>query len=409
MKAKLYFRVAALACMTAAIAACSENEEARKQTNYVYLSSQESLFLTEDQSDTLVVDLLLSQAVQNRTVLDFELQQNTDSVLALLNSPLVLEPGSKTAALKIVSNKKGLLEETRSMRLTLKSSTDAQIKLWNANPPLIIQVRPDSELQELTDAQKQLLAGYRERLGIDVSRFLGRLDCKVRIVFPTDERGSFFTDNEVREFQGKSVLALSDQATPDSPVLKMTDNPMGLTSFLDEIFKKETVDNEFWMGKPYAQPVLNLIGYQPAQETFNVTLDSLVLKGDHTVDFLAERKNNYDEPITVVPFRFSYSAWERMKKQAERGDKFQVEEGGTKVEYTLADAIATGTSLNPDACLFSSSLEHDAWENEPSDWVKPSAVFDEQAGTLTFTFPWDHSSSSGYTQIQVVYTLKNKK
>ena len=189
----------------------------------------------------------------------------------------------------------------------------------------------------------------------------------------------------------------------------MTDNPMGLNSFLYEIFKKETVDNEFWMGKPYAQPVLNLIGYQPAQETFNVTLDSLVLKGDHTVDFLAERKNNYDEPITVVPFRFSYSAWERMKKQAERGDKFQVEEGGTKVEYTLADAIATGTSLNPDACLFSSSLEHDAWENEPSDWVKPSAVFDEQAGTLTFTFPWDHSSSSGYTQIQVVYILKNKK
>ena len=284
------------------------------------------------------------------------------------------------------------------MRLTLKSSTDAQIKLWNANPPLIIQVRPDSELQELTEAQKQLLAGYRERLGIDVSRFLGRLDCKVRIVFPTDERGSFFTDSEVREFQGKSVLTLSDQATPDSPVLKMTDNPMGLTSFLYEIFKKETVDNEFWMGKPYAQPVLNLIGYQPAQETFNVTLDSLVLKGDHTVDFLAERKNNYDEPITVVPFRFSYSAWERMKKQAERGDKFQVEEGGTKVEYTLADAIATGTSLNPDACLFSSSLEHDAWENEPSDWVKPSAVFDEQGGTLTFTFP------SGSQQLIGLYT-----
>lgn len=409
MKAKYYFHMAALLCMTAGVTACSENEEGKKQTNYVRLSSQQSLILHEDQADTLLVDLLLGQAVQSRTVLEFELKQNADSVLALVNSPLVLEPGTKTAVLKIVSNRKSRLEETRPMELVLKSSTDAHIRLWNTTPPFVLTVRPDSELQELTEEQKQMVAGYKERLGIDVSRFLGRLDCKVRIVFPTDEKGTFFTDNEVREFTGKSVLALSEKATADVPVLKMTDNPMGLTTFLYEIFKKETVESEFWMGMPYARPVLNLIGYQPAQEIFDVTLDSLVLHADKHVDFMGNAKNLYDEDITVVPFRFEYSAWDRMKKQAAQGDKFQVEEGGTQVEYTLADAIASGTSLNPEAYLFASTIDSDVWENDPSDWVAPSASFDEQAGTLTFTFPWDHTNSSGYTQIQVVYTLKTSK
>lgn len=406
MKAKNYFKVAALVCMAVGVVACSENEDVKKQTNYVRLSSQNSLSIHEDQSDTIVVDLLLGQAVQHRTVLNFELEQNSDSVMSLLNSPLVLEPGTKTAVLKIVSNKKSLLEETRPMELVLKSSTDTNIRIWDATPPFVLTVHPDSELQELTEEQKQLIAGYKERLGIDVARFLGRLECKVKIVFPTDEKGTFFTDSEVREFEAKSILALSEKATADTPVLKMTDNPMGLTSFLYEIFRKETVESEYWMGMPYAQPVLNLINYQPSQEIFNVTLDSLVLYTDKSVAFLGTAKNLYEEDITVVPFQFQYSAWDRMKKQAEQGDRFQVEEGGTQVEYTLADAIASGTSLNPRACLFTTSVDYDAWGNEPSDWVKPSASFDEQAGTLTFVFPCDHSNSSGYTQIQVVYTLK---
>lgn len=409
MKAKYYFQMAALVCMAAGVVACSENEDVKKQTNYVRLSSQHSLSIHEDQSDTIMIDLLLGQAVQHRTVLNFELEQNSDSVLSLLNSPLVLEPGTKTAVLKIVSNQKSLLEEPRPMELVLKSSTDTNIRIWDATPPLVLTVHPDSELQELTEEQKQLIAGYKERLGIDVSRFLGRLECKVRIVFPTDEKGTFFTDSEVREFDAKSILALSEKATADTPVLKMTENPMGLTSFLYEIFRKETVESEFWMGMPYARPVLDLIGYQPAQEIFDVTLDSLVLHADKHVDFMGKAKNLYDEDITVVPFRFEYSAWDRMKKQAAQGDKFQVEEGGTQVEYTLADAIASGTSLNPEAYLFASTIDSDVWENDPSDWVAPSASFDEQAGTLTFTFPWDHTNSSGYTQIQVVYTLKTSK
>lgn len=409
MKTKYSFRVAVLIGAAAVLTACSEQEEGRKQTNYMRLSSQHSLILNEDQTDTIAVDLLLGQTVRDRTVLNFELQQNDGEVLSLVNPSVVLEAGAKTAVLKIVSNRKSLLDEPRSIILALRSSSDARIRLLATDHPFLLTVRPDSRLPEITEAQKQLLTGYKQRLGIDVERFLGRLDCRVRVVFPTDEKGTFFTDSEVREFQGQSILALSEKATAEMPVLKMTDNPMGLTAFLYEIFRKETVENESWMGKPYAKPVLDLTGYQAPQEVFEVTLDSLVLKADKTVDFLGVTRNSYDEPITVVPFRFRFSAWERMKKKAEQGEKFQVEEGGKRVEYSLTDAIATGSSLNPETYLFTSALDHDAWENTPSDWLKPSATFDEQAGTLTFRFPWDHSGSSGYTQIQVVYTLKKKK
>ena len=67
------------------------------------------------------------------------------------------------------------------------------------------------------------------------------------VVYPTDDIGTFY-DEETRSFEGKSVITLSDNATAERPILKMIDNPLGLTSFLWEILKKETIeDDEVWI------------------------------------------------------------------------------------------------------------------------------------------------------------------
>lgn len=411
MKAKYVWGMSAMMLLFAGFVSCSEETEdgGKKQTNYVSLTGNGSLTITEDQQDTIKVNMLLAQTVKANTTLEFVLQNNDDAVVKFVNPTITLNPGEKTAVLKFVSNNKSLLEEVRPMTLVLQSSTDENIKLLNTSSPIVLTINPDAELQVLTEEQKQLLASYKENMGIDVARFLGRLECKVKVTFPSDEIGTFFDDNEVREFQGKSVLALSEASTAEKPVLKMTSNPLGLTDFLYEIMRKETVESEYWMASPYAQPILDKVQYEASKETFDVTLDNLVLNADKTVNFLGEALDSYGDPVTVVPFAYNYSAWNRMKQQAEAGDKIQVEEGGTTVEYTLAEAIEMGSSLNPESFLVYSSLHEDKWENEPSDWVNPQAQFDEAAGTLTFTFPWDHANSSGYTKIEVVYTLKNNK
>ena len=58
------------------------------------------------------------------------------------------------------------------------------------------------------------------------------------------------------------MITLSENATADRPILKMIDNPMGITSFLWEIYRKETVENEFWIfeGSKYVS-MMEAIGY----------------------------------------------------------------------------------------------------------------------------------------------------
>lgn len=407
MKMKYYLGMTALMALPFVFVSCEEEQATPTQTNYLSMTIEGSQIITEDQKDTLSVDLLLATSVKETTTLNFELQNNADTILYILNPSVTLQAGQKQAELKIISKNKSRLEEARTMPLILSSATDASIRQFDA--PLVITVRPDSDIPVLTEEQENLIEGYKNRLGIDVQRFIGRLDCKVRIVQPLDEKGLFFDESEVREFSGKSVITLSKYATADTPVLVMTENPLGLESFLHEMMTKETVDNESWLAYPYAAPVLDLIAFDAQKEIFNVSLDSLVLQSDKSVGFLAERMDAYDEPITVVPFQYSYTAWDRMKAKAEEGAQFEVEEGGTTVTYSVADAIEMGTSLNPYSYLQYSTLTEDTYENEPSDWVEPKAFFDEEAGSLTFVFPWDHTSSSGYTQIQVIYTLKDKK
>ena len=209
---------------------------------------------------------------------------------------------------------------------------------------------------------------------------MGEVSCRVEVTFPADEVG-VFSDTETRSFEGKSMITLSENATADRPILKMIDNPMGITSFLWEIYRKETVENEFWIfeGSKYVS-MMEAIGYDMSKEVFSVVLDNLELLPDEgTFSFVGPTLNLWDEEIESLPFEYSFTAWERWKKMADEG-----------------------ITLNP-VCLVYSSIDEDNWENEPSDWIEPKGMFNEK--TFSFQFPWDHVNSLGYTQIRVTYTL----
>ena len=160
-----------------------------------------------------------------------------------------------------------------------------------------------------------------------------KLSCRVEVTFPADEVG-VFSDTETRSFEGKSMITLSENATADRPILKMIDNPMGITSFLWEIYRKETVENEFWIfeGSKYVS-MMEAIGYDMSKEVFSVVLDNLELLPDEgTFSFVGPTLNLWDEEIESLPFEYSFTAWERWKKMADEGGTILVQEGDNMVE-----------------------------------------------------------------------------
>lgn len=195
-------------------------------------------------------------------------------------------------------------------------------------------------------------------------------------------------------------------ATAERPILKMIDNPLGLTSFLWEILKKETIeDDEVWMEQPYNQAMVKAINFSEDEEEFKVLLDNIELEPEaQSISFVTtvQDVNGYD--LKNVPFEYSFTAWDRWKTMGEQGKTVSVLEGDNWVEYSVAELITEyAITLDPIAYLLYSSIDEDGWENEPSDFIEPKGSFNED--TFTFQFSWDHYNSGGYTQIYVTYTL----
>ena len=264
-------------------------------------------------------------------------------------------------------------------------------------------------IRDRTEEQLELIKGYKEKYGLDLNQFIGVLKCHVEIRYPEGDIGILY-DEETRSFEGKSVITLSDNATAERPILKMIDNPMGLTSFLWEIFQKETIEEESWATNERNQCMLTAIGFDRDKEEFEVTLDNLeLLLEERSISFLGTVLDNYDEPITSVPFKYSFTAWNRWKQKADNGEKVAVPDGdgdgGNPIytEYSVSDLIEEGTTLEPRIYLVTSTVDEDILENEPSDFIESKGSFNED--TFTFQFSWDHAYSAGYTQIYVTYTL----
>lgn len=165
---------------------------------------------------------------------------------------VLIKAGEKKASFKIASNHKGLIKAQRSMTLKVKDYTDPRMQAWR---DLKLIVKPSVESPTLTEEQLELIKEYKEKYGLDLNQFIGVLKCNVEIRYPEGDIGTFY-DEETRSFEGKSVITLSDNATAERPILKMIDNPMGLTSFLWEILQKETIEEESWAINEWNQCML---------------------------------------------------------------------------------------------------------------------------------------------------------
>jgi hypothetical protein len=418
---KLLFLLAILPIV--ALTSCAGDDDKDKMTNYVQLSVNGSTSgattITEDATEPVVINVLLSYFVEEATTINFELTGNEGDILRLENNIIEIPANEKTAEIKVYSNNRNSLITEQSVGLIIASSSNDKIVLSN---PWTIKVRPASTMPELTDDQKAMIAGYKENLGIDLYRMLGKVSCSVKVSFPYaegDDKDYFNDGEDSRTFTAESVITLSENATAEKPVLKMVSNPMGMDDFMFEMLRKNTTEDvyESWYYYPYSIAVMNAVGYAPgdddkymiaATETFEMTLDNISIENGE-ITFVQEVEDSWGDMINSVPFEYNFSLWNKLQAKSEEIVEVDEYGDGEMVEYTIGELFEYGASMDPKQYLMLSTISEDYFENEPSDWVEPSASYDFENGTFKFVFPFDMYNSYGYQNVEVTYTMNAAK
>ena len=406
-----------------ALTSCAGDDDKDKMTNYVQLSVNGSTSgattITEDATEPVLINVLLSYFVEETTTINFELTGNDGDILRLENNIVEIPANEKTAEIKVYSNNRNSLITEQSVGLIIASSSNDKIVLSN---PWTIKVRPASTMPELTEEQKAMIAGYKENLGIDLYRMLGKVSCTVKVSFPYvegDDKDYFNDGEDSRTFTAESVITLSENATAEKPVLKMISNPMGMDDFMFEMLRKNTTEDvyESWYYYPYSIAVMNAAGYAPADddkymiaatETFEMTLDNISIENGE-ITFVQEVEDSWGDMINSVPFEYNFSLWNKLQAKSEEIVEVDEYGDGEMVEYTIGELFEYGASMDPKQYLMLSTITEDYFENEPSDWVEPSASYDFENGTFKFAFPFDMYNSYGYQNVEVTYTMNAAK
>ena len=419
MKLKNLLFLLAFLPIVALTSCANDDDDKTKMTNYVQLSVNGGTAgvttIAEDATEPVVLDVLLSYFVEEATTINFALTGNEGDILRLENSVVEIPANTKTAQVKVYSNNRNSLIAEQSVTLTIASSSNDKIVLSN---PWVIKVTPVAQVGDLTEEQKALIAGYKESLGIDLYRMLGKLNCSVKVSFPYvdgDDKNSFNDGNDSRTFTGETIITLSENATPEKPVLKMVSNPMGMNDFMFEMLRKHTTEDvwESWYSAPYSMAVMNAVGYTPGDddkyyvastETFEMTLDDISIE-DGEIKFVAEGPDAYGDLIDLVPFEYNYSLWNKLQAKSEEVVEVDESGEGDMAEYTLGELFEYGASLDPKEYLFTTTISEDGIENDPSDWVEPSASYDFENGTFKFVFPFAMTNTYGYLNVEVTYSM----
>lgn len=389
------------------ITACNEKDN-DIMTNYLSLELQGTREIAEDDNTTITIKASLSFTPEEDITADLLVTGNDDGVVKLSTKKLIFKKGVKQETITITSNHQHLVKGTRAITLAVTNISHQNVKL---TLPLTISVKQDSDIPTLTDTQKTLIKGYKEKYGIDLMRLLGKIKVKATVNYNANDKDQYFNGKESDTFNGYTIITLSEKATAEKPILKMISNAMGLNDFFYSVLRKKTVeDKDIFQQQPNGLAAVTAVKFNSKEDTFTTTLDGLEINlKDKSVNFIGKGKNIYDDEITIVPFAYTFSAWDRLLQIAKKGDvsvKIKLPyEDHEQVILINEEMLNTGGSISPYRWLGHSTIAKDDFGNDPSDYIKPSSLFDDKTGKLTFDFPWDFDEANGYTQIHVEYTF----
>ncbi|MBR1689003.1 MAG: DUF4929 family protein [Prevotella sp.] len=397
--------MALLGLLSLTFVACGDDETDKTPQikNYVELS-KESKTLYDNDTEGVELTLTLAYAPEQDVTFGLALDGDAAGAFELSPNTVTIAKGSKTATAKLRATG-AILAENEALTVKIASCTDDNIR---TDATLAVLGQPAVQVADLTADQLKLVATWIEKYGVDVRPLLGMLDVETVVTFNTEDKDYYNNGEETKTLKGQTAFTLSDKATEDHIVLKMTSNPMGVQEFFYEmLMAQSTKDEEYWVYSPYNLPMLDAINYNEETETFSMELDELELDpATMTFSFTKPYADDYTEWDACIDYTYHYTAWERLQQAAAEGKTILVDNGdaGTE-EVALSDAIETGATLNPFYYLTLSDISADQWGSEPSLFVEPSSSLSLADGKLTFRFAWDFLLSSGYQQINVTYAL----
>lgn len=378
------------------IVSCSKNDDSAPQysgENRVYITAEGDKVLTLGEANqkieakiSLTTKVNVDTAIRLKVV---DMQGKISDLVSLSANPIIISKEAREATFIITLSPNISISEEQRLKVTFESVTGLI-----AQEDLAIVVKPSVVVTNLTPAQRQLLNAYKAK-GIDLYPFMGKVKVIGTIFSPADGNAEPFVKEFTREINGSTLITLSDLATSDSPVLKMTDNPMGLTEFWYFLMKKNTIENEeYFCVLPAAQAIMPLINWNKnSKETFGVTLDNIKIgvpsNGVSQIEYIHKTKDLYDSLIDMVPFQFTYSAYDRFKKLVDEGNPVAIENNGQ-----------TGVP-NPIYYLNTTDILSDKYEKGAWKASKGSINFTEKK--MSFEFLISHEYGGDYIIVKIEY------
>ena len=395
----------ALTIALVSMASCSEKTDNNEQmNNYVTLSVEGESAMTEDNTEGLVVNVSMAYTLDHDASVQLSLTGDEKEAVKLSSNKVTIPAGKKTASVKVLSNNANVLSIQEVVNVAVSSCSDANMKPMDTKG-IALTIKPNAMVPELTAEQLALIKGYKDNLGIDLTKVLGIVDVTTTVTYGNNDKDAENKGNDTRVFNGKSVITLSDKATADKPVLKMISNPMGMESYMyDRLLRCTTEEPDgYFDADPINTALLSVVNYNKSTESFSAVLDNITLNTDGTLNFTA-----VEDDKTIVPFEYNYSVWTRINEMANAGNTVNVNEGSTYVEYSIKDLLEQYSTFCPAKYLGNTDITIDAYGATPSNFVLPSAKYDFNNNTMNFEFAWDYGSGSylnDYVRIKANYTM----
>lgn len=394
---KLFYIVPLLILVVFLLASCSKEDNDLKGyvgENKIVLLANTTNYMQDNSTDELLVNVYLVNSVTETVTLDFALDNNIvdqQALTILEQSTITFKPGEKKGQLKIKSKSRGLLDKEHTININLVKNSSA-LPLEKA---FVISLLPIRRAEALTDHQIELLDGYKRR-GLDLYLLMGDIPVVANVKFPGggNLETMFYAKDIV--LNGYTSITLSDLSTADRPILRMVSNPMGIESYLYELFRSETVDDkDFWTQTPSVQQIMELINLSPtSKETFEVELDEIAIDlKTRKITYLSTLKDIINDEYTAVPFTYKYTAWDRLKKLIDEQSPLAVE------NYEMGGSVYPGHYIN------NGDITTDGFTKDGMGyWREPTAILSDN--TLKFQFTISHTNADDYVLFNIEYKLK---
>lgn len=396
-------RISIFGCIAAALLSFTGCEQSGNDgydgTNYIYLESAGGKTTIWEQDETpLTMTVTLTTSLSEDLSLTFAIEGTTEGVLELQDNPVTIEAGEKTATFEIVSKNADLVASSENFKISLDASTVLPEKV-RLKSDFYLVVRSAS-VSALTEDQKAIIQSYKESTGLDLSKFIGAVNVTT-VISGLDAATYESFENTVTD---KTLITLSETSTAEAPVLKMLVNPMGIQDYMYSVMRCVTVEDaeQLWFPEEYPMECYSIltetIGWNTESvETFSVSLDGITFGAEKEITFAKDYINSYEEESVIVPFEFSFTAFEREK----------LADFSSATVKPGDDEWMPDCTADPVAHLNVSGISYDEYEMEGEGYyVEPSAEIDAD-GNLVFTFCYDHKNASDYTRVVATYTPNN--